>query len=385
MKVALLCMSMEAGRDGVGDYVRQLARVLSSRGHTCQVIALADRFVGRPGEERDSEQGFQVVRLPLADWHSGKINFVVEQLTRFQPDWASLQMVCYGFERQGLLWGSARRFARLRIAPRRHMMFHELWIGAWRTSSLKERAVGWAQRRLLLRATRAWSPQIVHTSNPLYREMLRRVNVAADELAIPSNIPVHELSREWARNRLERRLAQDSKAATPPVLGGLFGHLPPELAADEWLQRLAATCARIGRELVIFHLGRSGPDGAAMISTLRQRAAGRAQFLELGELPSLEVSAALQGLDFGIATAPWPLIGKSGTAAAMLEHGLPILVPRVDDGLSNGFTPMPAPHPQLFRLDDFCKALESGSLQCLAPKPQVDVYERFTTALERAW
>ena len=34
--------------------------------------------------------------------------------------------------------------------------------------------------------------------------------------------------------------------------------------------------------------------------------------------------------DLGIASHPWALIGKSGAAAAMLEHGLPVLVPRDD-------------------------------------------------------
>jgi hypothetical protein len=384
MKVALLCTSMEAGRDGVGDYVRQLARVLSSREHSCQIIALADRFVDRASDARDSEHGFQVARLPLIDWHSGNINFAVEQLTRFQPDWASLQMVCYGYERQGLLWNSARRFARLAIAPRRHMMFHELWIGGWRTSSLKERAIGWTQQRLLLRATRAWSPQIVHTSNPIYRELLRRAHVAAGELAIPSNIPVHEVSHTCAREALERRLPDRPGSDSRRLMGGVFGHLPPELAAGDWLEQLAGACARVARELVIVQLGRAGPGGNGLISVLRQRMVGRVKFLELGELPASEVSTVLQGLDFGIATTLWPLVGKSGTAAAMLEHGLPVLVPRESEGLRGGSEPPSQPHPLLFRLGDFCDTLQRATLPRMLPKAQSDVYDRFIGALEYA-
>jgi hypothetical protein len=34
--------------------------------------------------------------------------------------------------------------------------------------------------------------------------------------------------------------------------------------------------------------------------------------------------------DFGVAASPWQLIGKSGSAAAMLDHGLPVIVSRDD-------------------------------------------------------
>jgi hypothetical protein len=384
MKVALLCISIEPGRDGVGDYVRHLAQVLSARGHACQVVALADRFADRCSVVIDPEHGFQIVRLRYTDWQHGNIRSAVEQVTKFQPDWASLQMVCYGFEHHGMLWRSARRFAQLRLAPHRHIMLHELWIGAGRMSSPKERAIGWLQRRLLLRAMRAWAPNAVHTSNSLYREMLRGAGVVADELAIPSNIPVIQIGREGMRDRLERRLSRGSASASQPLLGGMFGHLPPELATGEWLECLVQTCARVARDLVIVQLGRSGPRGAGVISALRERSAGRVRFLELGELPTAEVSAVLQGLDFGIAPTPWPLIGKSGSAAAMIEHGLPVLVPREGDALRDGSQSSAPRHPQLYRLREFCEALETARMQHASPKPQTNVYERFIDVLERA-
>ena len=377
-------MSIEPGRDGVGDYVRQIAQVLTSQGHSCQIVALADRFADQPGDATDPEYGFQIVRLPHADWQRGDIEFAVERVARFRPDWASLQMVCYGFEHRGMLWRSARRFARLRLAPRRHLMFHELWIGAWRNSSAKERAIGWVQRHLLLRALRIWSPQIVHTSNACYREMLRRVNVSVEELAIPSSIPVRELGAARARESLERRLNRSPGSAASPLLGGVFGNLPPELAAGDWWECLLGTCAGVGRELVIVQLGRAGPGGPGLISALRQRSAGRVQFLELGELPPAEVSAVFQGLDFGISSAPRPLIGKSSSTAAMLGHGLPVLVPRESEGLRGGAEPTPLADPQLLRIGDFCKALQSDTLQHAGTKRQFDVYERFVRALEYA-
>jgi hypothetical protein len=52
--------------------------------------------------------------------------------------------------------------------------------------------------------------------------------------------------------------------------------------------------------------------------------------LRLGEQPAVRISELLNTADFGIATSTLPLIGKSGTAAAMFDHGLPVIVNRED-------------------------------------------------------
>ena len=43
-----------------------------------------------------------------------------------------------------------------------------------------------------------------------------------------------------------------------------------------------------------------------------------------------EISIELQTSSIGVSTTPYDIIGKSGTTAAMLEHGLPIIC--FDDG-----------------------------------------------------
>jgi hypothetical protein len=53
-------------------------------------------------------------------------------------------------------------------------------------------------------------------------------------------------------------------------------------------------------------------------------------FIHLGEQPARQVSALMLAADFGVAASPWQLIGKSGSAAAMLDHGLPVIVSRND-------------------------------------------------------
>jgi hypothetical protein len=53
-------------------------------------------------------------------------------------------------------------------------------------------------------------------------------------------------------------------------------------------------------------------------------------FKKLGELSAARISQYLRNLDFGIAATAWLLIGKSGATAAMLDHGLPVMVTRDD-------------------------------------------------------
>jgi hypothetical protein len=59
-------------------------------------------------------------------------------------------------------------------------------------------------------------------------------------------------------------------------------------------------------------------------------------FLEKGELPTDLISSCLQSADFGVATSPLSLIGKSGSVAAMLEHGLPVVVSRLEKAVDAG-------------------------------------------------
>jgi hypothetical protein len=56
----------------------------------------------------------------------------------------------------------------------------------------------------------------------------------------------------------------------------------------------------------------------------------------------------LQSIDFGLATTPWQLIGKSASTAAMLDHGLPVIVSR--DDVDVGCEGSPSQDPLLRRM-----------------------------------
>src|SRR5262249_60110536 len=84
----------------------------------------------------------------------------------------------------------------------------------------------------------------------------------------------------------------------------------------------------------------------------------------------------------GIGTGPGPLIGKSGAVAAMLEHGLPVGVPRTEHQLRFGPAPDPVPHSRLYRFDgEFLSLVATGSLPRVEPHADGLAYERFLESL----
>jgi len=383
MRISFLCISFEPGKDGVGDYVRQFVRALRLRGHDCQVLALADRYVDVPVRARDLDEDIDLVRIPAAAWHRGDLQPAIDALERFAPDWVSLQMVSYGYEPRGMLWRSARRFASLRTAARRHVMFHELWIGEARGSSLRSRIVGWVQKRLLLRLVRLWSPILVHTSIPAFRQMLCRAGIVAEELGLPGNIPIIQCDPASARRALFERLQLGQEDTTRVLLAGVFGSVHPEFSRPEWLRRLAAAARDNARRLVIVHFGRADAAGQSDLVALREALHADVRIVELSEMPPEAVSLVMQGLDFGVATTPWLAIGKSGSVASMIEHGLAVVVPRTDVRLRTGLTAESAPDQLLFRTEEFSRLVSAGRIPRRTPQVRQDVYDRFAASLQQ--
>jgi hypothetical protein len=85
----------------------------------------------------------------------------------------------------------------------------------------------------------------------------------------------------------------------------------------------------LGRLIQLSHIGRIEP-GGSIWTDLAERYGTEIELSRLGERSFDEISRFLSYLDFGVATVPLPLIGKSSSVAAMLDHGLPVIVNRDD-------------------------------------------------------
>ena len=329
MKLLFLTPSAQPGRSGLGDYALALASALAGQGQSVAVIGLAEE-----GEAASPPvpSSFQTLSLSSALPWPERWEACRAFCRAFQPDWISLQFVSYAFDPRGWVWNLGDRLRELDRRAAWHVMFHEIWIGAKQGAPLKERLLGVAQRASIRHAFAALKPRLAHTSNPVYQELLRRAGIAAGILPLFGNIPLAPTSDDGALQTLlaSHRLAlDDTQARSQQLWIGLFGSLHPVWPPEPFFSRLEQARALSGRRPVLISTGRLGP-GQALWERLRREYGSGCTFVALGEQPAALISRLFQQLDCGIATTPYQVIGKSGSAAAMAEHGLPVIVNRTE-------------------------------------------------------
>jgi hypothetical protein len=303
-RIAFLCGCLEDGRDGVGDYTTLLAAECARRGHATLCVALNDPHV--TGAVADDG----LLRLgAMLPWHT-RAKLAREAVERFRAEVVSLQWVPYGFAARGISWGIEKTLAAIAGGRAAHLFCHELWIGAEMGAGVKHRVIGAAQRAVLKQIVRVLKPGCVQTSNAIYAGLLKRARIEAEVLPMFGAIPVTgvEAPRQEGMVRL-----------------GMFGTLHPQWPPRPLLERLGG----LGKWVAIEHIGRIG-SGEGVWTDMEREFGGGMDFKRHGEQPVETVSQFLMEMDFGIATTPLALIGKSATATAMLEHGLPVILNRDD-------------------------------------------------------
>lgn len=258
-------------------------------------------------------------------------------------EWLALHFVAYAWARHGIL--GLRELTDLRAAAsgrRVAIYFHELWIGESGHEPFKNRVVGLFQRRGIRRLLAALRPAHVLTSNPVYAGMLGELGHPAEVLPLPGNLPrADEDARTEARRWLAARGAGASEARA-----ALFGTIHPEWRGEDAVTAWCADAARRGLSPRLLALGRLGAAAPARLAALRA-AAPSLRIEESGKLPAPLLAGLLAECELAFATSPWALIGKSGSAAAFREAGLPMLVTRDDWRRRRGPTPLPAEAPGL--------------------------------------
>lgn len=330
MKIVFIVGGLEPGANGVGDYARLLAEeVCRSGAHQCALLALNDPFITTPVASASGES-IKQLRLPSSLSWEQRMASATSFVDEFAPDWVSLQFVPYSFDKKGIVRGLAGRLKKLTAGRKVQVMFHELWIGEDQGSSRKSRLVGAIQRFYVLGILRALKPATVNTSNTRYLGFLKRDGVTASLLPIFGNIPVQEESAdEWLFPLLQQQGIQVDEANRQSFwLLGFFGSLRAGWPTEPLFEQLRKVAAASGKKVLILAAGRLGND--AFWSEIEKRYQSDFTFIKLGEQEPERISRYLISLDAGIAISPLSIIGKSGAAAAMLDHGLPVIINNVD-------------------------------------------------------
>ena len=340
MKIAFVTNHLEAEKGGVADHVRLLAAECVKQGHSCCLISLNDNFISDSHQEMigAGKAKIPILRLSSSIPWARRIRLAREFLVSFQPDWVSLQFVSYGYNSKGIIFGLINKLKEIVRGYKVHIMFHELWIGQCQGAKLKERAVGTVQRFFILNLVKHLEPSAVHANTPAYVAILKQYGIFADHLPLFGNIPVKaQNGNDWLFSELRKKgLKINEENKHQFWLFGFFGALPPVWPPEPFFGYLRQAALKYDRKIGIISIG-SLRGGEVLWDKLCKTYSSDFVFLKLGYHPADKVSQILNSIDFGIATVPYTLIGKSGTVAAMLEHGLPVIVNRDDEHFS-GFS-----------------------------------------------
>jgi glycosyltransferase involved in cell wall biosynthesis len=306
MKILFLTGCLEPGKDGVGDYTRELAAECERRNHEVFLLSLNDPWIKAPLKENGS------LRLGINQSWVDRVTAARAFLAEAGPDLVSLQLVLYSFHPAGLSFALPQLLRAIIGQTPVQVMFHELWLGEQTGARLKTRVFGFCQRKIIEGVVKKLACRVTHTSNPVYVRLLGRRGIAAKLLPLFGSVPIVP--------------GEDLSPRNDPVLRlGIFGSIHPEWSPDAMFSELRT----LDRPLQLSHIGRIGP-GESAWTDLTERLGAEIEFRRLGERSLVDISRFFSYLDLGVSTTPLALIGKSSCVAAMLDHGLPVIVNRND-------------------------------------------------------
>lgn len=371
-KVLFICGTLELAKSGVADYIDCLASELTRQGFQCACIALHDPYA--PAQINDPPLSWQPHEVPVKRLSSripwlDRTALLKAELQALNPDWISFHYVPYAYHLKGLPLGLLRCLAPVRRAAPWQIMAHELWVDPH--AGLRNRLLSplqqWIARLLFLMVR----PRVVHVTNHWYQSMLSGCGITSRILPLFSAIPFS---------------LGDSAADHPPSQWTfvLFGAINRDWSPEPLLQQIESARVHHGIETCRFiSVGNAGDYGASLWDSLTSPAYPSFTFSSLGELPAERVSEQLQQADFGIAVMPSHLVDKSSAVAAMVSHGLPVIISRVSNNCDQW-------HQSLKRTGHFILlessfALALGSASKYPPVNTLEVTARqFVSDLELA-
>lgn len=330
MSLVIVVGGLEPTQDGIGDHSRRVASALTKRGIPTSILALSDgRVTDGPLRARQSDDGVDIDTLRLP----GSIPFPerVVQGRRFIDEigarHALFGFAPYQFDMRGVVSRALVELPEMVKGLTSSILFHETWIGEEETSGMWTRLVGFTQRRLIQMLVHDLKPVVCYSTNPLYRRMLDAYDIRTVMIPHCGNVPVQDTdAADW----LPQALADGGVALGPNGLRdvyliGMFGSLYEMLELPRLLPIFDTVGRRKGKRPLIANIGIIGtrPEWKAW-----QRVYGpQYGLVDLGPASTLRISQFINSVDLGMTSTVLAQFGKSGTGAAFVEHGVPVLIP----------------------------------------------------------
>jgi glycosyltransferase involved in cell wall biosynthesis len=351
-KLLFICGCLEPGKDGVGDYTRSLSIELADRSIEVKIISLYDQFLDHTKEEQlfipRSCGSVKAIRLPVNKSWQEKVNIVQAELQNFHPDLVSFQVVPFAYNPYGILRSVLPYFLAIGKGFKTHLMFHELWIGDQLGAGLKEKILGFLERRYILKLISGLKPVRIHTTSDLNVFLLKKYKIQASKLPVFSNIKVEESDKDIPPFATDIYTGWENKNRENTWIFMFFGAIHTEWNPEKLMQELIRLKKIKGKEIAIASIGRADNN---VWNNLKEKYKNDFTFIRLGERTASEVSAFLQQADFGISSYPDVLVEKSGSIAALRLHGLPVILSR-DELVIPGFSMDNQPQSLLWKVEE---------------------------------
>lgn len=325
MNILFLTGGLEPGQDGVGDYTRLLAGACNTMDHNVSIIAINDSKL--EGIREGEFDGLKYLRISSAISWTQKWKLAAEFSRKHSPNWISLQFVPYAFGQRGIFKEFLQGVSKFTQGRNTHIKFHEIWIGQYPLAPLKEKLIGYMQKRLVKQLVRKLQPKKIHYTNAGSKIRLDQAGIHAEYLPIFSNIAVNASSEDnWIISNLikEGKPLPDNRADRF-IFFGFFGSIHSNWPARQLLERLRMYTTAQSKRPAMLHAGIL-PRSRNRWREIQKNYSGDWLIHSFGKLSDKDVSNYIHGLSFGLTSTPWDLVGKSGAIAAMVEHGVPVIV-----------------------------------------------------------
>jgi hypothetical protein len=321
MKILIICGSLEPGKDGVGDYTRRLASEIIKQGHVVALIAMNERGLNDVIKQDDRFKN--VLRLPsIISWRSREKD-TRKFIEEFEPDFISLQFVIYGWHDKGLPIFLPTLLKRLSKNHKLQIMFHELSIGISQGVTFKESLIGFLQRQLVIKPLlKLKNLLIIDTQSSVYQRLLK--NWTEKKVGLKplfGNIPVLNANDLVINDWVNQFLGINKEEY---LIAGYFGSIDKPCLNKEIFKKLKKYADLKQKKLIIFSAGSISKVREAEFISFNNELP-MIQFIRLGSLDVNDVSLYLSSLNCGLLGTSYLLIEKSGSAAAMFDHGVNVV------------------------------------------------------------
>ena len=332
MSALSCCLVSHTLQSGIGpaDANLLLAGEFAQRGHRVSLCGLSDakRTAVHAESRLIHNATVNALHIPEAmDWQE-RCDVFHAFLDAEQPSFVIIRFIPYSLNPKGIVWKAAHTLPKVLRDRAVLWLVDEIWLGEGPTT-FKHRLVGLLQRYSILKLLKASQAPLVFTNNHFNAKALRQRGVNAKSLRLFGNIPVAESDGgQWLFNEFEKAgIPITAENRSEWLVLGNFGVFHSDWNPDSFLADLKVRAGQHGKQVCLVGIG-SLRSYEAHWEKAAKTWASSFRFVHLGCRAESEVSQFLQSADFGITTNPYYLLGKSGTCMAMLDHGLPILVPR---------------------------------------------------------